>query len=310
MSNIYELVSLIRDRINNPIKQSRLIESDERWNRLCSSLDVVEDMQSAIEYYFTMKFPEETGGKYLFLYGLLQAFFLQQDAVSNMYKALYGEGINFKQDYKALFKIRQLRNDVVGHPTNRNKGKSFHFISQPTITKENFQIMTSYRNGIDRFSSINVIDSINTQEEEIISILKKTINRLDSDIKEFKEKYKMKKLHEYFERGIEYVFQKLYGMTYESDKESPMAGVSLKIITELVNNVRNKLIERYGSLRSLSGIESCYEEIDFLVDYITKFYRGKIRCEKMLIRFLIECLRKRIDDLADMCKKIDVEMQE
>ena len=98
-------------------------------------------------------------------------------------------------------------------------------------------------------------------------------------------------------------------MSYDSNKDSFMAGSSLKQITKLVDNVKNELIERCCSLRSFSGIKSCYEEIDFLIKYITKFYQGEINYEKMLIRFLIECLKRRIDNLADMCKEIDIEMQ-
>lgn len=309
-NKIYELVSKIRDRINNPIKQTRLIEDKEKWNRLCSSLDVTEDTQSAIEYYQETEFPNENGGEYLYIYGLLQAFFVQQDAVSNMHKALYDVELNYKNDYKKLFNLRELRNDIIGHPTDRNQGKSFHFISQITLTKDSFQIMSSYRNDIDKFRTVNVIEIIDHQKKDIINILEIITDKLDNDIKEFKEKYSMEKLHKHFKKNINYNFEKLYEITHGTNKISPMAGIGLKMITKLVNGVKKELIYRYGSLQSLPGIEDCYKEIDYLINYITKSYDGKIQFESMLIRFLIECLEKRVRELEDMCKEIDTEMSQ
>ncbi len=306
-SDIDELVTSIHDRIDDPIKQSRLIENTEKWNRLCSSLDVIGDTQYAIEFYENTDFPEKIGGKYLFIYGLLQAFYVQQDAVSNMHKALYDEKIKFKEDYKKIFSIRQLRDDAVGHPTDRDYGKSFIFISRHSLTKDKFEIMITYQNGIDEFKSADVTESINNQKEGIEIILKETIKKLDNDIKEFKEKYSMKKLQKYFENDIGYIFGNLYEMTYETDKKSPMAGTSLKIITELVNNIRKDLLDRYGSFRSMNEMQFCYEEIDYLIDFITAFYQCK-KCDKILIRFLIECLKTRLDNLEEMCKAEDDKM--
>ena len=52
-------------------------------------MDVIGDTQIAINSYFSLQgFKAEDGG-YLFLYGLLQAFFLQQDAINNLSDALF-----------------------------------------------------------------------------------------------------------------------------------------------------------------------------------------------------------------------------
>lgn len=301
-------MSRIRDRINNPIKQSRLIEEKENWNRLCSSLDVIEDTQSAIEYYKKTNFPRENGGKYLYIYGLLQAFFIQQDAVSNLHKVLYDQKISYKRDYKNLYDIRELRNDIIGHPTDRNRGESFHFISQISLKKNSFQIMSVYKDDIDEFRSVNIKEIIETQIKNINIILEIIIHKLDEEIKNFKDKYIMQKLERHFKKNISYNFEKMYEMTSEINKESPMAGVGLNLITKLVNDIKEELLERYGSFRSFPGIEFIYKEIEYLINYITKFYKGKIESEKILIRFLIECLERRVKELEEMCKEIDSEM--
>ena len=118
----------------------------------------------------------------------------------------------------------------------------------------------------------------------------------------------MQKLERHFKKNISYNFEKMYEMTSEINKESPMAGVGLNLITKLVNDIKEELLERYGSFRSFPGIEFIYKEIEYLINYITKFYKGKIESEKILIRFLIECLERRVKELEEMCKEIDSEM--
>ena len=82
------------------------------------------------------------GSSYILAYGFLQALFLQQDAVRNLYEALQ---LPSEPD-PLLAEIRELRNDAIGHPTKRGggkgKGKSFSFISRPSISKSGFQLMT------------------------------------------------------------------------------------------------------------------------------------------------------------------------
>ena len=66
----------IRDLVNHPWKLQSLLEDKAKWNKLCASMDVIGDTQIAINSYFSLpSFKAENGG-YLFLYGLLQAFFL------------------------------------------------------------------------------------------------------------------------------------------------------------------------------------------------------------------------------------------
>jgi hypothetical protein len=43
-------------------------------------MDVIDDVDSALQAYLDKDFPEETGEKYLRVYGVMQAMFLQQDA--------------------------------------------------------------------------------------------------------------------------------------------------------------------------------------------------------------------------------------
>jgi hypothetical protein len=76
-------------------------------------MDVVEDSELAIDAYSTGNVREKDGERCLRLYGLLQALFLQQDAVINLCESLK---IQKKiEDYPKLKEIREIRNDSAGH---------------------------------------------------------------------------------------------------------------------------------------------------------------------------------------------------
>lgn len=125
LTNIDSLSDKIRDYINISRIQNIYILNKKEWNQICSSLDVLGDTNYSISSYISTSFPNNDGLKYIYIYGLLQSLFLQQDAVKHLTCALFG--INEK-DYKfsdELSNIRDIRNDAIGHPTNRGNGKSF-----------------------------------------------------------------------------------------------------------------------------------------------------------------------------------------
>lgn len=89
------------------------------WAQLTTSLAVLEDSSLAIDYYIDSEYPEELTGKYLYTYGLLQALYLMEDAIDTISQTLCGKRVNFMTDYPQAYRVREMRNDVVGHPINR-----------------------------------------------------------------------------------------------------------------------------------------------------------------------------------------------
>src|SRR5256885_2677191 len=71
----------------------------------------IEDAQSVIDDYKGLSDQEFEKIKYLALYGLLQAFFVQQDAIKGLISFCLNEKIDFKKEYPALlYGIREIRN--------------------------------------------------------------------------------------------------------------------------------------------------------------------------------------------------------
>ena len=89
-------------------------------------------------YYIDSEYPEELTGKYLYTYGLLQALYLMEDAIDTISQTLCGKRVNFMTDYPQAYRVREMRNDVVGHPINR-RGESSVRLIQLSLSKKGFE---------------------------------------------------------------------------------------------------------------------------------------------------------------------------
>jgi len=93
----------IRDLCNHPWKREVLFQDKVKWNKLWASMDVLEDSQIAIDDYSSLKEFDSNKKGYLYVYGILQALNLQQDSLRNLNISLFGEDINFKEQYPELY---------------------------------------------------------------------------------------------------------------------------------------------------------------------------------------------------------------
>jgi len=125
MKTISELEQEIRDFVTSPRKRA-IVERDlADWGKLVSSLDVIGDTEKAFDSYLNSKEPRNFGEKYLLIYGVLQALYIQSDAVAHLHEAL---DLTYAHDAE-IYKIREIRNDSSGHPTKRGqkgKGRAFN----------------------------------------------------------------------------------------------------------------------------------------------------------------------------------------
>ena len=160
MSNLlYQKMSKIRDLINSSRKQNILLQDNILWHMLCSCMDTVEDTELALESFLKLDTDSyDEGRNYLRIYGAMQALYVQQEAVKNLHESLQ---IPYTED-SSIEKIRHIRIDAAGHPTNRGKKKAFNFINRSTLTPNSFELLTFYRtnSGNDELKSKR--ENINT----------------------------------------------------------------------------------------------------------------------------------------------------
>jgi hypothetical protein len=177
MPNVAELEQQIRDFINNPRKQHALLQETAAWNLLCSCLDTIGDTELAFDAYKDAGNPSTDGAAYLLVYGALQALFVQRDAVENLCQAL---AIAYVRD-PLLNDIREIRNDSAGHPTKRGggKGRAYNFISRSSLTKEGFDLMTTYPDSRSPlFRHVSIPSLIASQRDILQNVLSEVLEKL------------------------------------------------------------------------------------------------------------------------------------
>lgn len=117
-AGVWELLRYVREFIQHPRRLDPIINNKPSWYMLTSAMDIVSDTESAIVSYENGDW-EDKGTLYLVIFGLLQAMYLQQDALRSMVHALEGS-TDYKIDSEPeAMSIRQIRHDTVGYPTNR-----------------------------------------------------------------------------------------------------------------------------------------------------------------------------------------------
>lgn len=301
---IDNLCKHIRDLINHPYKLETLIKDSVKWNMLTASLDVIEDTNYAMESYVELSDFKADKNGYLYTYGIMQAFMLQQDALNHFSISLFDEEINYKKDYPEIYSIRELRHNSVGHPSKGDYGKSFHFIGRASISKKGFDLLSYFPKDKKDFklTKINVIKFIETQREIVADKLKEMITQLESDFESHKSKFKDKKLSDLIHPSIGYQFSKLYE---NINRDYDLVEMNFKSIIETYDKIKAGIIERYFSLTALSGIQLTTERLDYIFLRLKRdLIENKIN-DKLELEILIDALKSHFNELQEMLKEID-----
>ena len=268
-----ERISKIRDLINNSRKQHQLLQDDVLWHMLCSCMDTVEDTELALESFLKKDADgSDEGRNYLRIYGALQALFVQQEAVKNLHEALK---IPYTED-SSLEKIRHIRTDAAGHPTNRGRKKAFNFINRSTLSSRGFQLITYYRehsgNGKLNFEDekdINVPDLIATQKNVFVGVLNNIIETLKEEEVEHRKKFMHKKLTDSFQ-DTSSLFQKVLEATLSIDSpRAELVGANVDQILKSIETFKAGLSERD---EPDDNIEHIYESLDYALQHIKAYF--------------------------------------
>lgn len=107
------------DADESPSKALRL-NADSDWEFICVAMDVVGDASYAIENFlqYSLDGPtkyKDVGERYLRLYGVLSATYLQQEAVRKLYALMNCPSPKGVDDQFANLAVRTLRHQVASH---------------------------------------------------------------------------------------------------------------------------------------------------------------------------------------------------
>ena len=297
---------LIREYVNRPWKRHFLKSEKAKWNKLCSSLDVIGDTQEAINFYFNLPEYSAKEGGYLYLYGILQAFFLQQDAVNHLTHVLLGKKIVWEQHYPELYRVRELRNDSTGHPTGRTNG-SYHSIAQNSISKYGFMLRSDIpKSNSTEFREVDIQELKQVQETSVVLILSNAIDVMKKEFDDHKMKFKGKKLQDLVPESLDYSMSKLYQGVHS---DYPLVNVDYAVISKFITEMKHQIGERYGSHTALEGLNDQISRIEYIHERLNDWMdSGQLRGNRDAEVF-IDSLSDRLKELKSMLEEIDEEFE-
>jgi hypothetical protein len=140
MSDLESVLTHIRNKHFHRIDLFLFFKEDfDKVTSAQVSLDVAEDAMAAISCFLSGGIGSDVGERYLRLYGVLQAVFLQQSAVLMLCKLFLGTWTE-PGALSAWKELRSLRNLTVGHPVEQSTGNHIRrsFVTQISLADNGF----------------------------------------------------------------------------------------------------------------------------------------------------------------------------
>lgn len=242
INQINELRDAVLEHINTHRYKADLIKNLSNWNQIISSIYMIGDTLEAINSFSISEFPEDSGLKYIYTYGLLQSLFLQQDALRHLHES-FDFPFNLSQ---CLLGIRDIRNASVGHPTKQNKkGENFHnYIDRSSISKSGFEFLRcSNKNNL--VEKVSFTEIIRDQLTELIKSYKFLTEKLEEIDQMHKEKFKNSRIQDILSSGLDYFIEKIgNGIKPTSDEKRNFAMRCVHKMKESYIKYKSALEER------------------------------------------------------------------
>lgn len=270
-------------------------------------MDIIDDTEWAFDSYLKHEFPTDAGEQYLRFYGVMQALFVQQDALSDLIKAIHPSKKIEVND--VLIAIREARNASVGHPTQlKRKGvMSAHAMIRNSMGKDGFSLH-SYPTKNGNFSEfIPVCKLIEKQRIEATRILTEVVNDLRDQERAHREQFKDIKLVKTLDQ-VSYAFEKI-GEELGRRTTFVLGGWGVKHLQSSLDQFSKLLQDRGLGVEAFDSINYLYDEIRHPLTELTKYVESlesEIRSPESAEVF-VTALRKHFDELRAIAIEIDDE---
>lgn len=271
VAEINRLTKSVRAHINTHRYQSALLDDSKKWNQICSSLDVIGDSLEAIQSYEQENYPNAIGLRYLFTYGLLQAFFLMQDALRHLSEAFE---IPFKLT-DTLREIRNFRNASIGHPTkqDQNGKRCYNYISRISMSKSGFDLMRSTGDRDHAFLHVDLMKACADQLNGVIAAYGKVAEALEEIDRVHRDKFKDSQLTDIFHSAMDYCFEKIsQGIQGHSHGDREFGHRHVGMVKKTYEKFRTAMSER-GDLNEYTEFD--LSEYFHALEKLDKFFSAE-----------------------------------
>ena len=312
------LVAQIRDIVNRCEVHYRASRDFATFAKLCTCMDTIEDAELAIDAFQMDPRDDRAGHNYLMVYGLFQAYVIQQDAVLHMCdalrEALGGPFAHHRGDDPDLDEVRALRVEIVGHPTRTFEGKqppSYHSISRPQMAPEGLQLMSEYPHGERRkFRPVFFRETTEKQARGITAILQAVLDELKDWQNAERAKHRGSELTSLFPEGYEDLFAEMQGSILGKSPRSTGES-SVAAVRETMAGYEAELRRRGLAIEAYPGVKHAFEDLRHPVSVLCAFFAEAPPCadecaakRAQVMTYFVE---DRVAELRDMAREIDAD---
>lgn len=276
--------------INLSIVQNYYIKNNQNWDAICASLHIINDLQRPKREYYSIK-----SINHLEIIGIMQTIYIEQDSIQTLNNSLL-EITNHKFSLTKYDKVRNIRNKIFGHPSDKSNGKikTRHFFD---IEDKNTQLIKHLYWGTEaEIEGENIIltELIKENSNNTLLYLNEIEENLKNKFKKMMNNYKIK--FENLFRHSSYTFEKI--LTKNNDTIA-INSFDVTIYQE-IENAKKGLIER----NIYENFEKEIEVMLFLSDKLKKlFYNQTFEDIEFYTYALV--LSEKVNFLKMELKKID-----
>ncbi|WP_459744444.1 hypothetical protein [Polaribacter sp. OB-PA-B3] len=287
---IKERISYFFKLINNPQIQGYYIKNLENWDALCASLHIIRDLQRPKDEYQSL-----SSINYLESIGIIQTIYIEQDSIETLKFALTEQKKNRYFTLSEYKEIRNLRNQVFGHPSEKSAGKhkTRHFFdienNQSQLIKHLFW-GTENEIESENFTISNIIEE---NSKITIGYLKEFEKEIKLKFEKIMDNYKIK--FDSLFKSVSYTFEKL--LTKENDR---LVIDTYYSIDEDIEKVKQGLKER----NILEDYEQKVRVLEFLSKKLKTLF-GNQTHKNIEFYTYASTLRDNIKELERELKEVD-----
>jgi hypothetical protein len=272
MENIVDITGFIRDYGHEARHLQTLISDLVNWNQIWSAADVIDDNELAIAAYEQAEFDPGSGEAYLFVYGILQVLFVQQDAVLHLCEALHP--LMKIELTDRLKEIRELRTFSIGHPTKvkRHKQLLSTRISRGSLNKNGFDLFSFSLQDRPQINHVDIRALIRDQRQEVLTMLKPLVQELKARDEQHKAQFRGQKLVDDFNQVL-YAIEKIYE-TLRKEPSGIMGAWGVEHLQTSLKKFEESLRARGMSIETYDVVKYTYQEISHPLAQLKLFLDG------------------------------------
>jgi hypothetical protein len=313
IERLRDLADELRDRVNYARRHHLLARDPQAWNTTCSAMDIVGDTCQALIAYFKQvpAANDDKAAAYLLAYGVLQALFLQQDAVYWWCKCLAIQPVSDHRNpcewvatVPQLARARTARNDSIGHPARRDRPRTSPVaafsIAQHSLSGHGFEVHGYDDRGASSVHHVSFTTLISEQVEVLADALEAACVALDKDDREHHRRFMNKPLTPILNR-LQYPLEKLGA---DRTDIASMFPALIDEILKALEELRKAIEERQEPFDA--GWSWKYRKIGRALKVLSDYARADaVHRDDDLADVAGDFVRYAIDELRQMTEELD-----